>query len=319
MLVISMMTGCGVYLIYHSITSPALHSAGPALESVCRIIQPLCLFAMLFLSFCKIEPKQIKLEKWHGWLLLIQGGIFAAIVLSIRFAAGNDGNFAEWVISNRTVAEAFMLCIICPTATASAVVTGKLGGDMAGVITYTILINLLVSILVPLLIPMIYPASGLTFTGAFIKILAKVFPLLIMPCITAWAVRYLLPKLHRRLVSHEDTAFHIWAFSLSLAILMSTRAIVRSDCGVRVIAGIALASAASCVFQFAFGKKTGARYGSGITAGQALGQKNTVFGIWMGYTFMDPVVSIAGGMYSLWHNVFNTWQLRRHEERKRIQ
>ena len=48
-----------------------------------------------------------------------------------------------------------------------------------------------------------------------------------------------------------------------------------------------------------------------LTAGQALGQKNTVFAIWMGYTFMDPVTSVAGGFYSIWHNCFNTWQLYR--------
>ncbi|MCR5570780.1 MAG: transporter, partial [Bacteroidales bacterium] len=52
-------------------------------------------------------------------------------------------------------------------------------------------------------------------------------------------------------------------------------------------------------------------YGCRISAGQALGQKNTVFEIWMGYTFMDPVTSVAGGFYSIWHNCFNTWQLYR--------
>lgn len=55
-------------------------------------------------------------------------------------------------------------------------------------------------------------------------------------------------------------------------------------------------------------------YNERITAGQSLGQKNTVFGIWMGYTFLDPVTSLAGGFYSIWHNCFNTWQLRRKEK-----
>ena len=63
--------------------------------------------------------------------------------------------------------------------------------------------------------------------------------------------------------------------------------------------------------QFWAGKKIGAAYGCKISAGQALGQKNTVFGIWMGYTFLDPVVSVSGGFYSLWHNCFNSWQLYR--------
>ncbi len=26
---------------------------------------------------------------------------------------------------------------------------------------------------------------------------------------------------------------------------------------------------------------------------------------------MDPVVSVAGGFYTIWHNAFNSWQLYR--------
>ncbi|MDE5889613.1 MAG: transporter, partial [Bacteroidales bacterium] len=76
-------------------------------------------------------------------------------------------------------------------------------------------------------------------------------------------------------------------------------------------AGIAAVSLACCALQFWAGKKIGSRYGAKITAGQSLGQKNTVFAIWMGYTFMTPVTSVAGGFYSIWHNVYNSWQLYR--------
>jgi BASS family bile acid:Na+ symporter len=48
-----------------------------------------------------------------------------------------------------------------------------------------------------------------------------------------------------------------------------------------------------------------------VTAGQALGQKNTVFAIWMGYTFMTAETAIVGGLYSIWHNLYNSHQLRR--------
>ena len=61
--------------------------------------------------------------------------------------------------------------------------------------------------------------------------------------------------------------------------------------------------------QFWLGRKIGARYEDKITAGQALGQKNTVLAIWIGYTFFTPITAIAGGFYSIWHNVFNSYQL----------
>ena len=300
MLIFGMIAGASIYLIYHSI--PALHSAGPVLEKVAKTVQPCLLFSMLFLTFCKIEPKALKPKRWQAWLLIIQGLSFIAVALLLHFFPG---------IPHKIGLEAFMLCMICPTATACAVVTGKLGGDMAGVVTYTIMINLLVAVLVPAFVPLIHPMEGLTFMSAFMRILAKVFPLLIMPCVTAWLIRYFLPRAHKWLLSYTNLSFYIWAVSLTLAILMSTRAIVKSDQGAGILADIAIASLVSCAIQFWAGKKAGAPEGNRITAGQSLGQKNTVFGIWLGYTFLDPIVSIAGGFYSLWHNCYNSWQLYR--------
>lgn len=298
MLVISMVAGAGAYLIYHSV--PTLHPAGPFLESCCRTLQPVLLFGMLFLAFCRIEPSQLRPHRWQGWLLLIQGFLFISLALILTFARG---------MQNSVILESLMLCLICPTATACAVVTGKLGGDMAGVVGYTVLINILVSILVPIFVPLIHPLEGISFGAAFLRIIAKVFPLLLLPCLLAWGVRSLFPAVHAKLLKYTGLSFYIWAVSLSLAILMSTRAIVHSDNGGGIILGIAAVSAAACLFQFRAGRLIGKRYRYEITAGQALGQKNTVFGIWMGYTFLDPVSSIACGFYSIWHNLYNSWQL----------
>lgn len=300
MLVIAIAGGALLYLAYHFATP--LHVAGPVLSRIVAVVQPLLLFLMLFLTFCKIEPRELRPHRWQAWLLLFQGGAFVLLAMVIHI-------FPQ--MQARIPLEAAMLCLICPTATACAVVTGKLGGDIAGVITYTIAINLLTAVLVPLFIPLIYPVEGMTFIYAFSRILAKVFPLLIMPCLLAWFIRYFIPRLHKAILRYPDLAFHVWAVSLALAIATSTRAILLNEDSATLLLWIALASALSCVLQFHAGKMIGAAYGQRITAGQALGQKNTVFAIWMGYTFMDPIVSIAGGFYSIWHNIFNSRQLYR--------
>ncbi len=313
MLVLAIAAGIGIYLLYRALTP--LHVAGSLLLAVCKAVQPVLLFAMLFLSFCKIEPHQMRPHKWMLWLLIVQIGLFGAIagVVVIATRCG-----AAWIDAARIPLEAAMLCLVCPTATACAVVTGKLGGNMAAVVTYTVLINLAVAVAVPLVVPVLHPMAGLTFGAAFARILAKVFPLLIMPCLLAWMVRYLLPDLHSWLLRRAHWSFYIWTVSLTLAILMSTRAIVHSGNDFVLLGFIALSSLLACAFQFAAGKLIGARYGCRISAGQALGQKNTVFGIWMGYTFLDPVTSVAGGFYSLWHNIYNTWQLyRKRKENER--
>ena len=299
-LIFAMLAGVLAYLLYMEI--PALHPAGPALEKLIGAVQPLLIMVMLFLSFCRIEPQQMRPHKWMVWLLLVQCGSFAGLAMLLAFVPG---------LPLRDGFEAAMLCMICPTATSCAVVTGKLGGNMAGVVTYTVLINLAVALVVPLVVPLVHPSAGASFHDSFIAILGKVFPMLVMPCIAAWAVRYLLPKFHRLMLRYAGVSFYLWAVSLSLAILMSTRSLVHSDSGAAVLLEVGAASLICCVLQFWLGKVIGARYGCRISAGQALGQKNTVFGIWMGYTFLTPVVSVAGGFYSIWHNCYNTWQMYR--------
>ena len=323
MLPIAMLTGVCIYLLYYAI--PPLHVAGPFLEEAVSVIQPCLLFAMLFMTFCRIEPKELKPHRWHWWLLLIQGGLFVGLgILAVKVMSSCPGSWHDKVV----LIESGMLCLICPTATAAAVVTRKLGGDVAGITTYTILINLLTAVLVPLIVPLIQPVQGMDFWTAFSVILAKVFPLLIMPCLTAWLVRYMMPSLHCRLLSYPDLPFYIWAASLTLAITVTTRLVVKSDMSLTLMALIGLISLLSCIFQFAMGRFVGSRYrprradasdealarGKAVrtvTAGQALGQKNTVFAIWMAYTFMIPETAIVGGLYSIWHNLFNSWQLYR--------
>ena len=221
-LIIAMLAGISGYLVYMAV--PALHPAGPVLKKIIDMLQPLLIFMMLFLSFCKIEPRQLRPHKWMLWLLLIQCCSFAALALLLAFVPG---------IPLRDGFEAAMLCMICPTATACAVVTGKLGGNMAGVVTYTVLINVAVALLVPLVVPVLHPVEGVTFWTSFNAILWKVFPMLVLPCIAAWAVRLLLPKLHAWLLKYVGVSFWLWAASLTLAVLMSTRAIVHNDSGKR--------------------------------------------------------------------------------------
>lgn len=322
MLPIAMMAGASIYLIYHIMPEP-VHRAGPVLSDIVSFLQPLLIFAMLFLTFCRIEPKDLKPHRWHWWLLLLQGGLFTLLgFLALLVMRAFPGAYHEKVV----LIESAMLCLICPTATAAAVVTRKLGGDVAGITTYTVLINLVTALLVPLIVPLIQPVEGMDFWTAFSMIVAKIFPLLILPCMAAWLVRFLAPRLHRKLLTFSDLAFYLWAITLTLAIAVTTKSIVHSTLSLRLLLLMALISLVCCILQFAVGRFVGSRYRPvryspkvehrgkevrKITAGQALGQKNTVFAIWLGYTFMTPETAIIGGLYSIWHNLYNSWQLHR--------
>jgi len=63
------------------------------------------------------------------------------------------------------------------------------------------------------------------------------------------------------------------------------------------------------LIQFSIGKWVGGFYGERVSAGQALGQKNTIVGIWLTVTFLNPVAAVAPGAYVLWQNLVNSWQI----------
>ena len=302
---VAMITGALIYIVGTEMPFPQEMKSG-FLEFV-EFIQPVLLFCMLFVAFCKVKPSELRPHLWHLWLLLIQMGIFCSLTALLWMYPQTD-----W----RVIIEGGMLALLCPTATACAVVTQKLGGDSAATTAYTIIINIAVAIMAPLLLPVAHPQEGLTFLPAFLTIIKKVFPLLIVPLALAWIVRYCMPKFHKAILGTKDLAFYMWAVALAFAITVTCRALVHSNEDLWHVGGIALATLISCLFQFGIGKKIGAHYGMRLEAGQALGQKNTVFIIWLGYTFLSPVTAVAGGFYSIWHNVINSWQLYQYKKKK---
>ena len=301
---IAMVGGASAYLFYRELPLP--EGTGNLVSAIVSFLQPTLIFTMLFVTFCKVRIKELKPTRWHLWLLLFQMLLF--IVISVII-----GTFRGMSPAVRVLLEAAMMCLVCPTATAAAVITSRLGGNSASLISYTMQINIAVALVAPLFLAYSHPVEGMSLGSSFVIILGKVFPLLLLPLLCASLVRRFLPKVHGWMVTKgRDLPFYLWLVALSLAIAMTTRAIVHSHLSLLVMAGIAVVSLVCCLVQFAVGRRIGARYGEVIAAGQSLGQKNTVFAIWFAYTFLTPVTAIAGGFYSVWHNLVNTWQLYRH-------
>lgn len=306
MLPIAMVAGAVAYLVYASM--PCLDPVRLYVNVAVSYIQPLLIFMMLFLSFCRVKISDLRPCRWQAWLLLIQASLFV-LLAAVTLLIPKNADY-------RVLIEGAMLCLICPTATSAAVVVSKLNGSPANVITYTILVNLLVAVIIPVIVPLVHPQAGVSFITAFLLIIGKVFPLLLCPLVAALLVRYLLPEVHRCLLKYPDLPFYLWSIALALAIAMTVKTIVHTHLSLAYQLGLAVISLACCFLQFYFGRKIGKYYDDGVTAGQALGQKNTILAIWLGYTFFTPITAIAGGFYSVWHNLANSYQLYKHRENK---
>ena len=284
----------------------ALVSVEPGFTGIVKDVQPVMVAFMLFLQFNKISPSDLRLRRWHLWLLLFQAVLFVALaVVTTAMPQGIP----------RILIECAMLCFVCPTAAAAGVITDRLGGSLSETVTYVVLINLMAAIVIPLVIPIVHPAGDSTFFVRFVSICLRVFPLLVLPLLLAWFIRFTMKGLHKKLVRYAGWAFYIWGFTLCLSIYLATGAFLRSGVSGWVLLMIGFVSLLCTFIQFKFGRWTGRRIdGDPITAGQALGQKNSGFLIWLGYSWMTPVSSVAGGLYSIWQNLFNALEL--YEQRR---
>lgn len=297
-----MLAGVLFYAAFHNFAFLApLH--GPV-WSIDAVLTPGLIFAQLLLTFCRVDPSRFRLRKWHLWLLLFQ--LVAASVAYLVMAPLSP-----------VLAQGAMVCLICPTATAAAVITHKLGGSAETLITFTLMDNILAAVYVPLVFPLACAQQGgLEFLDAFLLILGKVFPLLIFPFLLAQALRLCLPKAHDYLRDNSGFAFYIWALALAMVMGKTAKSIVDDSDEMLIVVSLALVAVAACAVQFLFGKVTGGRYGDRISGGQALGQKNTVLAIWMAQTYLNPLSCVAPGAYVLWQNIVNSYQLwkKRHKE-----
>lgn len=274
-----------------------------------RFLMPYLLFLILLITFTKVSFKDIKIEPLHGWLLAIQ--LFGSVIL-----------FALLYPFDKYLAESAMLCLIAPTAAAAAVVTGKLGGSVPCLTTYTLLSSVLTAFLVPLFFPLVAslpPDIDIhvesDFLSSVLLILSRVFMILVLPLILAWAIRGFLPSLHRQMVKVSGVSFYLWGCSLTIVTAVTVDTLVKNDDKGMTEILAALVGLAACALQFYLGKRIGSRYGERISGGQGLGQKNTVLIIWISQMYLNPVSSLAPCSYVIWQNIVNSWQLWKKRKR----
>ena len=291
-------------------------------------ILPWLIFFMLFFTFCKVDPKDLRLHKWH-WVVL-----FLQIALSLGAYAGT-----YLLTGNRFLAQGLMLCFIMPTATAAPIIAGKLGGSIQNLTTFTLLSNFATALVVPVLFPLVNPLAEKAFWPAFLLILSRVAPLLLGPFFSAWALR-LVYKWRTRsefVLSHKMAVvpFYLWVGSIIVLTAVVTETVIANyQLQMTNILILLVSSFFACLLQFGLGKligyylpapSKGKDYQdvlinpaavpktmegvSSITAGQAFGQKNTSLGVWMANTYLDPMASLGAAAYIIWQNLFNSAQL----------
>ena len=241
-------------------------------------ILPWLIFFMLFFTFCKVNPLDLRLHKWH-WAVLAAQLFFSLVTYGA----------VMYFTDNAVLAQGLMMCFIMPTATAAPIIAGKLGGSIQNLTTFTLLSNFATAIIVPVLFPLVNPATDMMFWPAFLLILSRVAPLLLGPFFAAWLVRVGYNYFQRRkylsasetrgltaeknvpLAGKEDgpreftlspglaqVPFYLWVASIVvLSATVTQTTITNYHSQITNILILLLSSFLACLIQFGLGKLIG--------------------------------------------------------------
>lgn len=296
---VAIATGIIIYLVFALI--PVLDGFAAAANPVFQQLLPVFMFLVLFVTFCKVDFHKLRPVAWHWWIGLFQVLTVGAIMaLIICFNLTGE---------NLILAEAVLTCIICPCASAAAVVTQKLGGNLEEMTTYTFISNFITALLIPICFPMIDKAADIHFFEAFALILYKVFTVLVVPMILAYIVKHYAKSICQRIISIKDLSYYLWGCSLLIVSGTTMKNILHANTSITFLLIIAVSSLALCLFQFGCGRAIGSQFNQTVNAGQALGQKNTAFAIWIASTYLSPLSSVGPGCYILWQNIINSLEI----------
>lgn len=295
----SLVLGALGYLIFAYI--PFLQPLGDAVGPRLVELMPVVLFALLYVTFCKIEIKEMKPKAWHFVLQLIRTSLALLMVIAICLFGKN--------YEAKVILEGAFICFICPTAAAVAVVTEKLGGSIGSLTTYTVIANIFTMIIIPSLFPMVEKGADVSFLYMSMMVFRNVTTVLVVPLLLALLSRKFLPRFVDKVKSVKDLGFYMWCFNLTILMGETLRNFLHATVSGWILALLLIVPLAVCLVQFAIGKAVGRHWDASISAGQALGQKNTIVGIWLTLTFLNPLAAVAPGAYVVWQNLVNGWQL----------
>lgn len=293
-----MLTGAAVYLLFSE--AAPLRPVGAALGPLVEDLMPVLIFLILYVTFCKIKIDNLRPRAWHFWLQLIRVALSALMVCAVSMARTPE---------EKIVLEGVFICVICPTAAAAPVITEKLGGSIESLTVYTLIANMVTAVIIPAFFPLVEKGADITFTFAFLMILKRVLTVLLLPLCLALLTRRYAPRVAGYIKQRKNLGFYLWAVNLSIVMGMTLHNILTASVtGLTLLLLLTLPAVVTVVL-FSIGKSVGSLYGESISSGQALGQKNTIVGIWLTLTFLNPTAAVAPCAYVIWQNLVNAWQL----------
>ena len=263
------------------------------------VVVPYIIFTIILLTFTAVDITKLRFKPLFAWIILFQ----VLVSLGLYF-------LLKTLKINEIVAEGILIGVLCPVAASVAVVSTMLGADRNTVTSYTVIGNLVISVVAPVYFSFIGVNQDMPFLDSFLQILRRIGAVIGLPFFVALALQLLWPKANRAISRYKGLAFYLWALALFLTLGQTIHFIFLNGKGNgSSILWLGVSALLFCVIQFGLGKWIGHKYGDTIAGGQLLGQKNSAMGIWMANHYLHPLASVYLAFYSVFQNVFNSWQI----------
>ena len=267
--------------------------------AMARPVVPFLIFSILFLNFSSVEVRSLRVRPLHWWLLAFQ------LVVSL-------GGYLLLGPFNELLAQGVLIGVLSPVAASVVVIACMLGADRSTITTYTLVGNFGVALLAPVYFSFIGTHVTMPFGQSFLLILSKIAPTLILPLVLIILLQLFAPKANDFIARYKGVSFYLWSMALMITLGQTIDFIYLHGAGhVPEIIGLSVASLVACAVQFAVGKAIGKHYGDTVSGGQGLGQRNTALAIWMSSMYLQPLAATFPAMYSIWQNLYNSYQLWR--------
>lgn len=263
------------------------------------VVVPYIIFTIILLTFTAVDITKLRFKPLFIWIILFQvvvslGGYYLLRLFHV----------------NEIIAEGVFIGVLCPVAASVAVVSTMLGADRNTVTSFSVIGNLVISVVAPIYFSFIGVNQDLPFFTSFLHILRRIGTVIGLPFFIALALQLCLPKANAFLSRYKGLAFYLWAVALFLTLGQTIHFIFLNGKGNwGSILWLGVSALLFCIIQFGLGKWIGSKYGDTIAGGQLLGQKNSAMGIWMANHYLNPLASVFLAFYSVFQNLFNSWQL----------
>ncbi len=257
------------------------------------LIRPF-LMIMLFYNFLNVPLHARMVSRLHLWIAL------AKVCMPVMFF------FIIRPFSPQGAITAFVTGM-APTAAVAPVIAGLFKRKVEFVTVSVLLTSPLIALTLPLILPLLLPVEEKI---AVVAVLGPVAVTVFVPLFFAWLIRnrvsILIPWIDRtRKVPFVLFLFNIFTAGADASDYLQNR----SHESLQTLLLIAAVTIICGTLYFLVGQYLIGGKAYGIESGLALGRKNTMFGLWVALTYVNPIAALGPVFYIVYSNLYNTVQL----------